>query len=142
MWHHITQSNGKTHRAAALIAVLALSACAGDRVVGPDTTLSPHVVFSLTSAPTGLGALRVRVIGAGTAVPTARGTARIAAQRTVADTTTLILAVTATTGDVLELTLANAKLSPVLQVDEATAGRNGGYQALSAAQVSVKITRP
>lgn len=124
------------------VAAFACTACAGDRVTGPVTTVSPRVVFSLTSAPTGLGALRVRLIGAGTAVPVARGTARIAASRTVADTTTMILAVTGTTGDLLEVTLADAKLSPTLRVDEASAGRNGGYQALTAAQVSIASARP
>ncbi len=133
---------------ATIATALLLSACSGDDgptdVAPPPTggVTSGTAVLSVTAAPAGLAAVRLRVSGTGISSPSVRGNARILFQQTVADTTFFFLALTEEPAAFLQVNLADKSKIPTVVVQEATAGRLDGYVALTAAAVVVNTTIP
>lgn len=125
--------------AAAIAAAMLLGACEDGNPTGADhaTVMTGTATLTVMTAPEFLGAIRLRVVGAGIANPIAQGTTRVMARQQVGDTTTYLLSVTSGRGPVLQVSLANRTRVPRVVVLEATAGRSGGYRAFAPSTVVV-----
>lgn len=110
-------------------------------IVAPPVPTSGRVVLSLGAAPSSIAAIRVRVVGSGMSSPSARGSGRILLQQTSADTSVFVVAVSSGAGAFLEIGLVDRDRLPSVLVEEATAGRLFGYQALPASSVVVERLR-
>ena len=124
-------------------AALGLTACGnGDDtpIVGPPVVIKGGTtVVSLATAPAGVSAIRVRVVGSGVSLPSARGTATLLSHRAVGDTNTFLVATSGVAaGDAMfAMQLANATTTLSVTVEEATGGRAQGYAAIAPASVTV-----
>lgn len=110
-------------------------------IVPPPVPTNGRVVLSLGAAPSAIAAIRVRVVGSGMSSPSARGSGRILLQQTTADTSVFVIAVSSGAGAFLEIGLVDRDRLPTVVVEEATAGRLFGYQALPASSVFVERLR-
>ena len=138
--------SGTFIRAACVCATALIAACSGGELVAvaaPEpVSRSGSVAVSISAAPAGLAAMRLRVVGGGISAPLAGFGVRILLQRTVADTTVFVLSLSGSTpAPLLTLALLNIDRSVTVVVEEATGGRNAGYAALRAADVTVAIAR-
>ena len=128
------------------ISVLLLAECSGGELIAVVTTppvlRSGSATVSLTGAPSGVAAVRLRVTGAGVSAPLAGAGVKILLQNTVADTTVFVLSLASSApANLLTLALSNVEQPLALVVEEATGGRNAGYAALRAADVTISIAR-
>lgn len=133
-------------RAAGVGVVALLAACSGGELVAvvptPPAVRSGSATVSMSAAPAGLAAVRLRVTGGGISAPVPGVGVRILLQRTFADTTVFVLSVTGSApSPLLTLALSNAEQPVAAVVQEATSGRNAGYVALRAADVTVAIAK-
>lgn len=110
-------------------------------IIAPPAPINGRVVLSLGAAPSSIAAIRVRVVGFGMSSPSARGSGRILLQQATADTSVLVVAVSSGAGAFLEIGLLDRDRLPSVVVEEATAGRLFGYQALPASSVVVERLR-
>ena len=131
--------------ATALAAMLAACGGGGGDNPGPVEPPPPTIragtaTLTIATAPETLGAIRLRIFGSGMSSLQVRGSAKVIAQRTVADTTTYLLSLRNTAGAFLDINLSNRNNAPSVLVQEATAGALDGYVALSASSVVVSTT--
>lgn len=128
---------------------LLLAACSDggtDPIIPPPAVVTPKAgtaVVSLSSNGGVVGALRVRVAGAGVSLPAARGAAAILTRRTVADTSVFVITTKGVANGeaVLELKVADITAPLAVTVVEATGGREQGYAAIEPAAVSLSVIR-
>jgi hypothetical protein len=129
---------------ATIVALAFLAACGGgdkpNPVEPPPVISTGTATFSISAAPETLGAIRLRVFGPGMSNPIIRGGAKVIAQRTVADTTTLLLSLKSGAGAFLDVSLSNRDRAPSVLVQEATADMLDGYRALAPSSVVVSTT--
>ncbi len=125
-----------------------VASCGGEGGAGTEPPTSPPVVrggtasIALSAAPAGVAAVRLRVVGSGMSSPVSRGTARILLQRASADTLFFVLAVAdGSAQPLLALNLANIDQVLTVSVQDVSAGRSLGYQALRASDVTVAATK-
>lgn len=118
-----------------------LAACAsdGDPLVSPITPPVQAGVarFSMATAPSDIGGVRLRIVGSGMGAAKVQGGAVILASAKAGDTLQLILSAVPTTGTFLEIPLERSTADVSLTLDEASAGRLGGYRAIAGAEVSI-----
>lgn len=141
--------NLRIRRPAVLAAGLLLAACSDggtDPIIPPPPPVTPKAgtaVVSLSSNGGTVGALRVRVAGAGVTLPAARGTAAILTRRTIADTSMFVITTKGVANGeaVLEFKVADISAPLAVTVVEATGGREQGYAAIEPAAVSLAVVR-
>jgi len=129
----------------AIVATALLGACGGggdnpNPVEPPPVIKAGTATLAIANAPETLGAIRLRIFGSGMSNLNVRGSARILAQTTVADTTTYLLSLKSTTGAFLDISLSNKNNAPSVLVQEASAGAFDGYRALTPSSVVVSTT--
>ena len=132
-----------------LAGAVLLAACSSggdDPIIGPPAVIVPKsgtALVSLSSTGGPVGAIRVRVAGAGLSVPLAKGTAEILTRRTVGDTTVFVISTRGVAnGDpVLELKVADLSAAFAASVVEATGGREQGYAAIAPSAVTLAVAR-
>ena len=133
-------------RAAAFSVTVLIAACRSGELVAvvtaPPVLRAGTATLSMTAAPAGVAAVRLRVTGAGVSAPLAGAGVKILLQHTVADTTVFVLSLASSApANLLTLALSNVEAPLALVVEEATGGRNAGYAALRAADVTISIAR-
>ena len=133
-------------RASAIGLAVFLAACSSGELVAVVTPTpvpsSGTVTVSMTAAPLGLSAVQLRVVGAGVSAPAAGDGARIVLKTALADTTLVVVSVSGSApATLLTFAVANVEQPVSVVVQEASAGRHAGYQALLAADVTVAVSK-
>ena len=127
----------------AIAAAALLGACGGGGDNPGPVDPPPPVIragtatLTVATAPEELGAIRLRIFGSGMSNLQVRGSAKILAQQTIADTTTYLLSLKNTAGTFLDISLSNRNNAPSVLVQEATAGALDGYRALTPSTVVI-----
>ena len=140
------QITSRVIRSTVVVSAALLAACSGGELVAvvptPPVVKSGTATVSMSAAPAGLAAVRMRVTGSGVSAPVAGVGVRILLQSTVADTSVFVLSVSgAAPAQLLTLAVANSEQPVAAVVEEATSGRNAGYVALRATDVTVAVAR-
>jgi hypothetical protein len=128
--------------------ITCISSCGTGGDGGGTPTSPPPVIrsgtatLSLSSAPPGIAAVRLRLAGRGMSAPVPSGTVRILLQRTVADTMVLVLGVAdGSAQQLLTVSLANLDQPFDLAVQEVAGGKAAGYRAFAATDVVVSAAK-
>ena len=125
-----------------LVAAAALVGCAGgDGSTPPPVIKSGTATISLVTAPAGLSAIRLRVVGRGISSPLAQGSTRILLQRVGGDTLTFVITPPSGPGPLVSLALADVAQVVDAVVQEASGGKASGYQAIAPAAITVSVQK-